>query len=544
MIGYYADLLFFSRPELFLQSVDFLLKGIAAEEREKAFALQCADSLRSIVDSAGLVERLKGVVNELIPTICGLVERQREINVFDVVSTVVSNYAESIGDNVGEIARSLMRRVDADYGIMARAGKKTSLAISQCINVFVDICQHKGLALRCEDSICRLTQYISLVEGIEFEDEIFGVLAEYMHTTQSVPAVLYELLPHLQSMFQKHKAISGSFFRTLNYLIVYGQEQLVSRKECVEKLTTLAAMAMTTREYPQEISNFKGCLLVQLLLQAFGPIRMMDGCMSALALQAAGALEAKAALQDFVRLELLNVLICAMCVDTDLCFNALEEKKIEYFVTEISKADPLAYEHAYDSKVLTLGLCALLTRSQTDPDVDELTPLILRTAIAVLHHRSELDREAQEQVWDSSSGGEDPVPSAKLETKEAKPLEEALCDMDLGYRLVFAKLCRDSEEESESGSEDDNSETEGDYAVARKTLNQLESPVKRADEFAVFGETMKQIRTKDERRYEEMMKTLSAREAKEYKTLLQSKRVSSGSATVARKILKPKRASK
>jgi hypothetical protein len=65
MLGYFADNMFLKNHDLFLKTIEFLMKGLALEDMDKALSLQSADTLKSVISEQDLVSRLEAFIASL-----------------------------------------------------------------------------------------------------------------------------------------------------------------------------------------------------------------------------------------------------------------------------------------------------------------------------------------------------------------------------------------------------------------------------------------------------------------------------------------------
>jgi len=72
-------------------------------------------------------------------------------------------------------------------------------------------------------------------------------------------------------------------------------------------------------------------------------------------------------------------------------------------------------------------------------------------------------------------------------------------------------------------------------------LDEFEAPVKKLDEFQYFSQAMKFVYNSSQETYENLIHALTKKQEKQYKILLQSKKVEiNEKEKVTRKIIKPK----
>lgn len=66
LLGYYADMLFEKYREAFIKTIDFLIRSVGLNKDEKVIAIQCADTLNTIISDRDLIPRLEPEIPRII----------------------------------------------------------------------------------------------------------------------------------------------------------------------------------------------------------------------------------------------------------------------------------------------------------------------------------------------------------------------------------------------------------------------------------------------------------------------------------------------
>lgn len=69
LLGYYADMLFEKYREAFLKTIDFLILSVGLIKDERVIAIQCADTLNTIISDKDLIPRLEPEIPRIIQTL-------------------------------------------------------------------------------------------------------------------------------------------------------------------------------------------------------------------------------------------------------------------------------------------------------------------------------------------------------------------------------------------------------------------------------------------------------------------------------------------
>ena len=108
LIGYYGDLLYDEKNDLMLNPSIFLLKGIGMEKTEKAFSLQCVDTMKCMLEDIKLNSQFKAILKDLIPCIIELIQITKQI--VPILTIIIEKYNE----NLVELQKIIEKTTDQD----------------------------------------------------------------------------------------------------------------------------------------------------------------------------------------------------------------------------------------------------------------------------------------------------------------------------------------------------------------------------------------------------------------------------------------------
>mmetsp|Transcript_9607 Transcript_9607/g.9269 ORF Transcript_9607/g.9269 Transcript_9607/m.9269 type:complete len:108 (+) Transcript_9607:1620-1943(+) len=100
LLGYYADMLFKKNNSKFVTIMNFLIQGLQLKGDEKVIALQCADTLNTIITDTDLVPRLSPMLPTLLPLINQCVLTIQIQVYFTFMVQFITNYAEKLDQDV------------------------------------------------------------------------------------------------------------------------------------------------------------------------------------------------------------------------------------------------------------------------------------------------------------------------------------------------------------------------------------------------------------------------------------------------------------
>eukprot|EP00831_Metopus_contortus_P002276 TRINITY_DN10835_c0_g1_i7.p1 TRINITY_DN10835_c0_g1~~TRINITY_DN10835_c0_g1_i7.p1 ORF type:complete len:745 (-),score=72.50 TRINITY_DN10835_c0_g1_i7:22-2256(-) len=537
MLGYFADHIFHHSNDLFLKTIEFLLKGMNSEETEKALALQCAESLRTIIAEQELVSRLEAFINSLFPLLCTMVSHLNSDAFFEILSTIVSVYANTIDESIVKLLMSLVQRVEGEYKTLLSQGQKNNMTINLCWNVIRSIVEEASFYPEFLDKFeeCLLPMFNYLVDptAIEFDDDLLQIIPNLIKKRGSVNENMAKLFPYLPKFFEKYQCTFGSLLPALNSYIFYGKDFIIAHKECQELLLKMAISSLFTTRQVVELNNSEGAILCQLLLQTLGKGIIdpyIPGVMSELSRRLGMTINS-----DYLRRELFNVFLCSVCNNGPSTITSLEAH-LDALMENIVTLAP-TYVHQYDIKVLIIGFGNILLQYQTIPLVTRYFRQIISVIIDTLKRQTEENHKKllkqdkrtislEEDSDDSLSDVESDSDSDILDSEEKK------------------ESTKKQPNDNESDDEDEVSkDPEKDISI---TLTSLECPLKKIDEYSYIRKVINSLYAQSPIMIKEVISSLEIEKQNYLKNILQSKRVNlkqKGSRTsVPRRILKAKRA--
>lgn len=389
-LGYFLDNLFMENNAHFLHSVEFLIKGLATEKESRALALQCADTLKTVIEDKDLIRRLESFINKLFPFLAGLVSTIELPSFFDILSSIITSYSESIDLSVIQLLISLVNRIEYEYKILRAKKEKHNMTINQCWNVIQTITSqnvfYPEFLDKIETALLPMFNYLVDPTAIEFDDHMVKIVAVLIEKKGSISENMGKIFPFLLKYFEKNKGVFGNLLYTLNCYIYYGKEQFAGNKIWLELVIRMGLQALFNPEPPTELNNAKGCLLLQILLQNIGN-GGLDSYLHAILLEVLRR-ALLPPMSPYLAIQLKNVYLCALCNNADITLTAIEAQRQteNLFRDIIVSADKVKLE--YNRKILIVGLSNLLTYPHLPPCLAKIEPEILLTIVSTLQKQT------------------------------------------------------------------------------------------------------------------------------------------------------------
>ncbi len=446
MLGYYADNLFQQDHALFVKIVEFLIKGISHEKEEKAFSLQCSDTLKSVIADQDMISRIEAFVNRLFPYLSSMVTKMEVPTFFDILMTMISSYAESIDASIIQLLDSLVIRIQTEYNALRAKGEKNNMVLNQCWNVIRCICENNAFypefAAAIEHSLLPLFNYLVDPKDIEFDDDMVQIITTLIKKSKAVSENMGKVFPVLPKFFEKYKGVFGSLLHTLNCYLFYGKELFATHKDWIEIVLRMAHTSLFTQEQPVEINNTEGAILFQMTLQTLGG-GLMDPYIPNIMSLIAKRLNIPPS-ADYLTRQLYNIVLCSVCNNGPLTLTSLESHLEPVISGIISTAK--TYKESYDRKVLVIGLSNVLVHGNLPGFADKYYPKILETIVTALQQQKaedtrrmlKADRQVITLEEENGESSEDESEEEEPQTEETKG-EEMMSEAEKGKEE--AKYC-------------------------------------------------------------------------------------------------------
>ena len=232
MMGFYSDNLYANNKEMFANAMSFLINGLASKKEEKAFALQCIDTLKNIVNDSDVIRRVELFINPLLAQLAQILLDIHLPSFFDVVILVINTYSQVIDSTIVVLFGNLVKRILHECELeKAKGSTKNNIFISSCWNTIHCIVGkndfHPIFSEEMEKTLMPLLNFLSKPEEIEFDDDILSAISILIKKKGSVSAVFVMVFPLLEKIYTKNKGLLTDLMGVLNSYIYCGRDFLV-----------------------------------------------------------------------------------------------------------------------------------------------------------------------------------------------------------------------------------------------------------------------------------------------------------------------------
>jgi len=432
MLGMYLDSLFINQPDLFAKCIEFTLQGMAMEKEEKAFSLQCAETLKTAMEDDSLMPRMEPFANKLFPLLCSMTETMELVSFYEILMTMISWYSNSIDESLIKLIEALVRRVEKEYKELRAKGEHNNMTINQCWNVIRAICEQKAFFPmymdKIENAILPMFNYLVDPTNIEFDDDMVQVITTLIGRRGGISENMGKIFPYLVNFFEKYGKTFGSLLQTLNAYLYYGKDIFVNNKAWIELIINLSVQSMFTTKENIALNNTEGAILAQMLLQSIGN-SALDAYIPVIIEQIVKRLNSPPQ-AEYLKRELDNAILCAVCNNAQLTLQKIEALKVTepLFSGIIEHANK--YKAMYDIKVLVVGFSTLLIQKELPPYLNAVQAKILNTIVTTLQNQAGKDnkhllKEDKKQLGlDVGESKEEESSSSSEEENEMKDEDE------------------------------------------------------------------------------------------------------------------------
>lgn len=230
MMGYYADNMYATNNAMFMEAFQFLLKGMSEKGENKAFALQCVDTLKTIINDSDVIHKVQKFINSLMDVLSQMVLHNEISAFFDVIMLIITTYSSVLSKEVLVLLRSLVQRVEKEITQLKQGGCKSNIYITGCWNVIRAIVEqdsfHPSLTEEIEKELYPMMNYLEKPEDIEFDDDILQAITTIIKKKGQLSSELLKVFPFFQNFYRKYKGVFGDLLSTLNAYMFYGRELL------------------------------------------------------------------------------------------------------------------------------------------------------------------------------------------------------------------------------------------------------------------------------------------------------------------------------
>lgn len=393
-LGYYLDKLFMHNPELFLSSIEFLVKGLALENKEKAFTLQCVDTLKTTIADNDMITRISDCINRFFPYLTSLVEHVQQSAVFEIFKSIIHYYGRAISVSVIPLLDALVLRIQIELKSLKEKGEKNNIIINSCWNIIAIICDsdafYPQLAGSIENSMLPLFNYLMNPDEVEFDDDIIKAVGALIRRHRGISPNMVKVFPVLPKTYEKSKGVFGNLLEVLNYYLYYGKDLFIQDKTWIEILLTMANTSLFLKVEPVEENNAEGALLIQMTMQTLGN-GILDPYIPTI-LQAIMKRLSEKIIENYLKIQLYSALLCTICNNGPLALQTIQPQ-LGVIINDIM-VNAKKFTNSYNRKVLAVGLSNILIHCSVPEFARDYYSKILEVIVQTLKTQKEEDLKA------------------------------------------------------------------------------------------------------------------------------------------------------
>jgi len=386
LIGYSDNTIF--KDEYFMRTVKFLFEGVLQRRKVPVFVLQCANSLKNIIDHLGDIPESESTLCEAIAKFCEVIPDIELESVYNVLRVIIKKYPKIIRESLEKMIETLINIVKSKY-----IHSQHNTSISHCCNLLITICEQKAFFPdfmdNIENAVMPVLELLNNPDNIWFGDEIIQMITQLINNRKSISNNMKLLFLCLIKNYNKHKELSNNLLKALNAYIYHGKELFATLKEWIEVIIKISIESLLSNGEVIIFNNTKGAILSQILLQCIGK-GALDAYIPFIIEKIVYRFSASVTGNFLIR-ELYNVLLCAVSNNAHLALQQIETlgmtKPIFSHLFELASS----YKNLYDIKVLTIGLSNLFIRPLLPPYLNECRVKILEVVIDVLKRQVDID---------------------------------------------------------------------------------------------------------------------------------------------------------
>lgn len=384
------------------------------------------------------------------------------------------------------------------------------------------------------------------------------------------------MFPHLPKVFEKNKFVFGHLLDTLNYYLIHGRDTIVANRDYVLMLIGIAKNSLFSTQPTIAVHNSEGAILFQLIFQIMSRSNALDEFIDEILNQVMNRMTTMP-MHSYLKRHLLLVFVSAMAYSPNSVLSYLERNQLTEKIFSQIVSTSSGHITAYERKIFILGLSNVLYADQLPQVVVQNLLKLIQEIVKMLNilkqaetkelkqqskkeikrkddsDEEDEDEDDEEDYDDEDDDDEDEEDEEDEENtmKDTKPNagEDAEITNDeevKGGEGTKPKGENDTDDDNEDDDDEDDEEDEKDELYDLSiTMDLLQTPMLKVDEFKSFQQVMDTLHKKDPVYINNILGQLTEQEKKILQEHMQTQRIkieSNGQeAEVARRVIKVKR---
>jgi len=527
----YAHILFKGEEKkaIFASHLKFLLEcsGMQNDNPDSVIA-QAAHSINFICVKDYLAEIIKPYLVDIVRGLTTVLMTTKAERLFDVLYSVVTSFQVELltdPENLLLLVSELVKRSQYEYEIIKADAQKPKIILNKSWNVIRAIGEEPlyvmNLHMELEKILEPMFDYLEKDPKIDFDEDLLNYISSTTKILKQVTPAVWRALKSFPKIFKQYEEMLANLFPALNYIIIYGWNTINEDPSIINVLINMGTHALDpANEIADEANHCEGALLLQLVVQYLTPItpenyaEIFHACHLCYENSQRGFLKAK----------LGGVYLCAFIKDFEKTQEILAKIELLPFVLTLILDKVTLFEiHAYDRKVLILGLCSILRQTNLHPEIEARFQDIFNVVISLLKYVGHMEQDQADKYARLKHGDQE------LKTSNQMLLKEFLDQKEKPKKPKTIDDGTDDEEEDDDDDEYDDSPY-CDYTVERSeaatVVKYFETELKDKDEFDFFKESVLILRDARQDVIQKMVMDLPEKKVAFLKEVLQSKRIS------------------
>lgn len=523
-LAFYSDAIFIKSPDKISNCVNFLLQGLFCENDagKRVFAIQCANSLKEILDVKSVKERLLPRINSIVPFILKMIEELNHLDSFDVIQIILKEYYERIDCFILDIVNSICRRI---LKISGDPKIKHNNVISQCFSLLSKILEIDEYTLAfkepLEKGISPIYELLKLKN--HFEDEICGIMRQFIKINNNISTLLIGYFPLILEIYSKYQVLSSQNAGLLSAYFKYANHIISANHIWLENSVMLCCQILSnSQKICDQNSVFRAAILLQSIFQNFNNIALNPYVSNILAILIQKIEHFYSADYENMRI-FVNTLFCVICNNPMPSIVILEENSKADFIMKIITEFAENNKSAYSRKILSLCIISMLTMQEYPLTIQRNFKELFEKSILVLN--KQMTMELRKNI-----------------KEDGKFTKEKIC---------YGDSSEDSESSNSENMEIEN-ENDKENELPKRTFkdqNGLDEniilPAKIVDEFEYFRNCFNELLKRNNKFMIDFINSLDIKIQSNLKEILKGKRIeisgeNNNKIHVVRKIIKAK----
>ncbi|KAL4471311.1 hypothetical protein ABPG73_018224 [Tetrahymena malaccensis] len=536
MLGYYTDSVFQNEKENYKSLIQFLLSCLTLKEQEdQGIVYQAIDSLQNIYDDDNQVALVGENINEVLQVILPLITTTEFHQFMDIIFHIFRYHSKNIStQNVINCVGYLVKRIIDEVKLIEDKLRPDQIYINKCWNIIRDMSENKFIVPQYIDHILEqlrpLLQCVQYPDKIEFDEDIILLVGSFIYHQKAVNPICSDLITCFPLILKKQSYVFAQLFKTLNNVIIYGQQFLIQNVNHLQLIIKMAYDTMFSDSHKSSDSDkAEGAAILQLIIQSLGN-NLTDEMWKVIFNAAIQRFQNQTKLRhNFAYGRTAGIFLSGFNSNILKTTEILTEMGILEQVIDLCVNKLDMYKRNYDIKLFILSMSKVIVQVSLDANkVLKIFDCLISLMMKQKELEQKLEKKRKLKDDDNNNNSDD----------EGDDDDEEDDDDD----------DEDDDEEIEDDNDDNdlnanNYDREYDCSVSadKLMLKEMVTPINQEDEFTIFKHSYSTMKTQNFAALQQLVYGLNQEKQKYLAQLLSVQRVNVGDEQVIRVIRQIKR---